>query len=73
MPSLSPLVINYCHSQPSVVAHPRELLIGYSMGYGVGATFSVFIMTWRSKKLQFYKVYMKSWVLHELIHNDIHY
>jgi len=41
MPSLSPLVINYRHSQPSVVAHPRELMVGYSMGYGVGALFSL--------------------------------
>jgi len=35
-------------------------------------TFSVLIMTLGSEKLQFYKIYMKSWVMHELLHNDIH-
>ena len=29
-------MINYRHSQPSVVAHPRELMVGCSMGCGVG-------------------------------------
>ena len=32
------------NSQPSVVAHPRELMVGYSMGCGVGAGIGVFIL-----------------------------
>ena len=38
----------------------------------IGNIFSVFIETLGSEKLQFYKIYKKSSVLHELLHNDIH-
>ena len=37
-------MINYRHSQPSVVAHPRELMVGCSMGCGVGMVWELILM-----------------------------
>jgi len=59
------LKLHFCLRWPS-----WQLIVNKKLG----TTFSVFIETLWSEKLQFYKIYMKSSVLHELLlHIDIHY